>query len=263
MPIEWLKLAVRWIHVFAVILWIGQTYLFNFFEDNLEADPSRPNVAGNLWLVHGGGFYLVEKQRLPEMRPQILHWFKWEAATTWLSGAVLIALTYYGGGLLVEPEQDYTVAAALGIGVILGGWFVYDGLMRSPLGRRPWLFAVVGWVLLVGLTLLLCRYQSERSAYIHVGAMLGTIMAANVWLRILPSQRCMIAMTKAGRVPDFNLLATGPLRSRHNSYLVVPLVALMISNHYPTISYGHRYNWLVLGVLLLLGWAAARMFRRS
>ncbi len=256
-------MAIRWIHVFAVILWIGQTYLFNFFEDNLEPVPSRPNLAGNLWMVHGGGFYLVEKQKLPETRPQVLHWFKWEAAVTWISGAVLIVLTYYWGGLLVEPGQDFTLAALIGIALILGGWFAYDGLMLSPLGRHPRLFALVGWTLLVSATYGLCGYQSERSAFIHIGALLGTIMAANVWLRILPAQRRTIATIESGQTPDPELLATGPLRSRHNSYMVIPLVALMISNHYPTISYGHSYNWLVLGAVLLLGWTAAWLFRRG
>ncbi len=260
--LEWLKLTTRWIHVFAAILWIGQTYLFNFFEKNLEPVPSRPNLAGNLWMVHGGGFYLVEKQKLPETRPQTLHWFKWEAAATWLSGALLIALTYYWGGLLIEPQQDFALAVALGIGVVLAGWVVYDGLARSPLGRHPRLFALLGSVLLVSAAYLLCRFQSERSAFMHIGALLGTIMTANVWMRILPSQRRLITMAEAGETPDSQLLATGPLRSRHNSYMVMPLLALMISNHYPTISYGHPLNWLVLGGLLWLGWAAAWVMRR-
>ncbi len=260
--LEWLKLVTRWVHVFAAILWIGQTYLFNFFEKSLEPVQARPDVEGNLWMVHGGGFYMVEKQKRLAMRPQTLHWFKWEAAATWLSGAVLIALTYYWGGLLVEPEQDYGVAALAGVGSILVGWVIYDLSMRSPLGRRPRLFALLGWLLLVAATWLLCQVQSERSAFMHVGAILGTIMAANVWMRILPSQRKTITALEAGETPDPELLATGPLRSRHNSYMVVPLVALMVSNHYPTISYGHASNWLVLGAVLAAGWGAAWVMRR-
>ncbi len=259
----WLQAIVRWVHVFAAILWIGQTYLFNFFERSLERDDSKPNVAGNLWLVHGGGFYLVEKQRIPELMPRTLHWFKWEAASTWLSGAVLIALTYYRGGLLVDTEQSYTVAAWTGIGSMVVGWLLYDLLVRSPLGRRESLFAVVGLGLLAALHAGLSEVMASRSAWIHVGAVVGTIMAANVWMRILPAQRRMIAAVEAGGEPDTDLAATGPQRSRHNSYMVIPLVFVMIGNHYPTIAYGHTHSTIVLVAVVLMGWVAAHLIRRS
>ncbi len=258
--LEWVKLAFRWIHVFAAILWIGQTYLFNFFERSLESS-DRPNILGNLWMVHGGGFYLLEKQKVPELMPQTLHWFKWEAATTWVTGVALIALTYYWGGLLVEPDMDYRLGAAVGVGSILAGWAAYDLLVRSPLGKHELALAAVGFVLLMAVAWLLNETQSSRSAFLHVGAVIGTIMAANVWMRILPAQRKMIAITKQGKTPDASLAASGPLRSKHNSYLVVPLVFLMISNHYPTISYGHPHNMVVLGILILAGWTAARIMR--
>lgn len=289
----WLQAVVRWIHVFAAILWIGQTYLFNFFEANLEpvaatgigeagdqpdeasgrersasasaskadAPSDRDNVAGSLWMVHGGGFYLLEKQRLPELMPRTLHWFKWEAAGTWISGAVLIGLTYYMGGLLVEPGMSYWTAAAAGVGSIVAGWFAYDWLLRSPVGRNEALFAVVGLGLVVALHAGLEQVMSARSAWIHVGAVLGTIMAANVWLRILPSHHDMLAVAERGEVPDPSLMELGPQRSRHNSYTVVPLVFVMIGNHYPTISYAHPHAPWILAAVFVAGWAAARWMR--
>jgi uncharacterized membrane protein len=260
--LEWLKAIIRWVHVFAAIMWIGQTYLFNWFEKNLETDAStRPNVMGSLWMVHGGGFYFVEKQKNPELTPRTLHWFKWESATTWLSGLALIIVTYYMGGLLVEPEQSAHIAGAAGIGVVLVGWVIYDQLVNSPLGKHDLVIAALGWLALVGVSFGLRKVMSSRAAYIHVGFLVGTIMAANVWMRILPAQTRMLAAAKEGKVPDDALKARGPQRSRHNSFMVVPLVFLMISNHYPTISYGNDYSWAILGVVLVVGWTAAKVIR--
>jgi uncharacterized membrane protein len=261
--VEWLRGIARWVHVFAAILWIGQTYLFNWMEKTLIKEPgAKENVAGSLWMVHGGGFYLVEKQKLPELMPKTLHWFKWEAAVTWMSGVVLIALTYYFGGLLVEPEQNFNMAAGIGVGIILGGWLIYDTLVRLLVGKSEYILAGIGLVGYVALAYFLPRYMSSRAAYIHVGMVIGTNMAANVWMRILPAQRKMLALVKEGKKPDAALTATAPLRSKQNSFMVIPLVFIMISNHYPTISYGHPHAWAVLGGLLLAGWGAAKMFRR-
>lgn len=262
--LEWLKAIIRWVHVFAAIMWIGQTYLFNWFEKNLETDAgTRPNVMGSLWMVHGGGFYFVEKQKNPEIQPRTLHWFKWESATTWVSGLALIIVTYYMGGLLVEPEQNVHLAATAGIGVVLLGWVIYDLVVISPLGKHDLAVAALGWLALVGVSFGLRRVMSSRAAYMHVGFMVGTIMAANVWMRILPAQTRMLAAAKVGKVPDDALKARGPQRSRHNSFMVVPLVFIMISNHYPTISYGNDYSWAILGVVLLVGWTAAKVIRDS
>jgi len=261
---ETAKAALRWIHVFAAFLWVGQTYLFNFFERQIrrgEGAGEKPNVAGSLWLVHGGGFYLVEKQVRPEILPKRLHWFKWEAATTWLSGVGLVALTYYAGGILVEPGQSWRRGAAIGIGMLIVGWVVYDLLVRSSLGRHPLSMAGVGLVGLLAVHRGLLEVMSSRSAFLHVGALMGTIMAANVWMRILPSQRKMLAAVRAGTEPDPRLSATGPLRSKHNSYMAVPLVFVMISNHYPTISYGSSHSTAILGGLLVVGWGVARILR--
>jgi uncharacterized membrane protein len=261
---EWLKLILRWIHVFAAILWIGQTYLFIFFERSLVADAStKPNTVGSLWMVHGGGFYLVEKQKNPEIMPRTLHWFKWESATTWASGLILLIVTYYTGGLLVEPEQSYNVALAAGIGVVVVGWTLYDLLVISPLGKNDIAIGAIGLPVLVGLAYGLRLVMSSRAAYMHVGFLIGTIMAANVWMRILPSQRRMLAAAKEGKTPEPSLKARGPQRSKHNSFLVVPLVFIMISNHYPTISYGHDFSWVILGLMLAGGWVAARILRGS
>jgi uncharacterized membrane protein len=262
---EWLKLVARWVHVFAAILWVGQTYLFAFYERNLvrraRAQGEDDLREGHLWLVHGGGFYFVEKRRKPETGEETLHWFKWEAASTWISGVILLVLLYYMGGLLVEPQQSYGMALGVGLGSIVLGWLVYDGLVRSPLGRHPAAFAALGLVLIVALLVALRQVQSGRAAFLHVGAVLGTIMAANVWLRILPSQRRMLAEVAAGRLPPPDLASTGPLRSTHNTFLVVPLTAIMVSNHYPTITYGHRHAWAALAVILLVGWGGAKLIR--
>jgi len=262
--LEWLKAIVRWVHVFSAILWIGQTYLFNWFERNLEADAAtRPNVMGSLWMVHGGGFYFVEKQKNPELQPRVLHWFKWEAAMTWLSGVTLLILTYYigGGGLLVEPEQSVHLAHGVGFGVVIVGWVVYDLLVLSPLGKHDAILGAIGWVGFIALAYFLRKVMSSRAAYIHVGFLIGTIMAANVWMRILPAQRRMLAAAKEGKVPDDALKARGPQRSRHNTFLVIPLVFIMISNHYASISFGSDYSWAILGVILLVGWTAAKVMR--
>lgn len=263
---EWANLIVRWFHVVAGIAWIGQTYLFNWFEKTMAGSVppgSQGNVAGRLWMVHGGGFYRVEKQRAPEIMPETLHWFKWESALTWISGVLLLTIVYYAGGLMVEPDGPIgeTAAIALGIGVMAGGWIAYNLIWKSPIGRNEYLGAGVSWALVVALACALSRLLSPRAAYMHVGAMFGTIMAANVWMVILPGQRKMLEAVKAGLKPDMAHGERGKRASKHNTYLSVPLVFLMVSNHFPTASYGHPYGWAVLGALILAGWGAAKLMR--
>ncbi|MBI4057156.1 MAG: urate hydroxylase PuuD [Elusimicrobia bacterium] len=263
---EWLNLIVRWFHVVAGITWIGQTYLFNWMEKTLtppEDSRSRKNIAGELWMVHGGGFYLVEKQKVPEIMPKTLHWFKWEAALTWISGILLLIIVYYMGGLMVEPDSRVSEAAAIGIGVgvLVMGWIAYNLLWRSPLGKNEVLGATLCLFLVMGLTYELSHLLSPRAAYMHIGAMFGTIMAANVWMIILPAQTKMIAATKVGKTPDRSLAARAKRCSKHNTYMSIPLIFLMISSHFPTASYGSDYNWVILGGLILLGWGAARLMR--
>ncbi len=258
---ELLSVALRWTHVFAAILWVGSTYLFNFMEKSLERDEATPpNVRGRLWMVHGGGFYFVEKQKRLEGKYGVLHWFKYESATTWVSGALLLAVVYYRGGLLVEPGQNHSTGVVVGLLTIFGGWVIYDLLVRSPIGRNELFVAAVGWVSFVAASWFLRAWLSPRAVFIHLGAMIGTIMAANVWMRILPTQRKMLAALLDGKEIPSNLSATGPLRSKQNSYLAIPLVLLMISNHAPMIVGSPRMHWWV-GGLFLVGFAVARVFR--
>jgi uncharacterized membrane protein len=267
---EWLNLLFRWIHVFAGIMWVGTTYYFTWLDARLSEEEKAAASTGTpaqIWMVHSGGFYVVERRKVPDLISRTLHWFKWEAATTWLSGLALLLIIYYlGGGALVDPDvRDVSVGAAVGIGlgVIIVGWIIYDVLVMSPLGRNELAFAVVAYILIVALSYFVTRVFSARAAYIHVGATLGTIMAANVWQRILPAQSKMVSALKEGRKPDERLAAQAKLRSKQNTFMAVPVVFIMISNHYPGVTYGDRYNWIILSILVLLGWIAAKFIRRA
>jgi uncharacterized membrane protein len=262
---EWLNLLLRWFHVFVGILWIGQTWLFTFFEAHFTApEPARANVAGELWMVHSGGFYRVEKQKVPQLLPTTLHWFRWEAALTWLSGMALLLLVYYAGGLLTDDrvaDINVTTAAGIGLSLLVLAWLVYDATCRSSLGQSALTLAASGFALILAVAFALGRFLGARAVYMHVGAMLGTLMAANVWLRILPAQRQMLTALKEGKSPDLGLGEQAKLRSKHNTFLVVPLVFIMLSSHFPTVSYGHPHSELMLGLFILLGWAAASLAR--
>ncbi len=267
---EWLNLLFRWVHVFAGIMWVGTTYYFTWLDARLteeEKAAANTGVTPQVWMVHSGGFYVVERKKVPDLVSRTLHWFRWEAFTTWISGFALLVLIYYlGGGALVDPdvrELSTGTAVALGISVIVAGGVVYDAMMMSPLGRNEKLFAAVAYVLIVALAFGLTRTFSARAAYIHVGAMFGTIMAANVWMHILPAQKKMIAALNEGRKPDERLSAQAKLRSKQNTFMAVPVVFIMISHHYPGVTYGDRYNWIILSALILLGWIAAKFIRRA
>lgn len=267
---EWLNLLFRWTHVFAGIMWVGTTYYFTWLDARLSEEEKAVAATGasaQLWMVHSGGFYVVERRKVPDLASRTLHWFRWEAGITWLSGFALLVLVYYlGGGALVDPDvYDISVpsAVALGLGVIFASGFVYDVMMASPLGRNEKAFAAISYVLIVVLAYGLTRVFSARAAYIHLGAIFGTIMAANVWMHILPSQRRMIAALNKGEKPDEQLSARAKLRSKQNTFMAVPVVFIMISNHYPGVTYGDRYNWLILSALVLAGWVAAKFIRRA
>jgi len=206
---EWLNLIFRWIHVFAGIMWVGTTYYFTWLDARLteeEKAVANTGIPAQIWMVHSGGFYVVEKRKVPDLASRTLHWFKWEAGTTWLSGFALLVVVYYlGGGALIDAdvrELSLGAAVGIGIGVMVVGWIVYDLLMLSPLGRNEVAFAVVAYILIIGLCFALTQVFSARAAYIHIGATFGTIMAANVWQRILPAQRKMIASLNAGHKPE-------------------------------------------------------------
>ncbi len=254
---EWLNLAVRWAHVFAGILWIGQTYFFTWLDRRLHDEKQ-------VWMVHSGGFYIVDKQKVPEMLPQTLHWFKWEAAITWLTGIALLVLVYYRGGLMVDDSVmrlPRGTAWLISVAILIGAWFVYDLLWLSPLARSERAAVVISYLLLAGAIFTFTRIFSGRAAYMQTGAMLGTLMAVNVWERILPAQRQLLAAVREGREPDLRLADRAKQRSKHNTFMVVPVVFMMLSNHFPVATYGHRYNWAILAGLVLVGWGVAKVMR--
>jgi uncharacterized membrane protein len=261
--LDWVNLVVRWVHLTAGIAWIGSSFYFIWLDRHLTTPSApRPGVEGDIWMVHSGGFYLVEKRRIgPNDMPGVLHWFKWEAMLTWASGIVLLVVVYYltSGALLVDPEVSSLgagQATLLALGALLGAWFVYDLLWRSPIGRSPIVAGAVSLVLLALVTLLFYRTLSGRAAYIHVGSLLGTLMVANVWAVILPAQQQMIDATARGEQPDFSVGEQAKRRSLHNSYMTLPVLFLMLSSHFPQ-TYGHRLGWLILLLLFVAG-AAAR-----
>ena len=267
---EWLNLIFRWVHVFAGIMWVGTTYYFTWLDARLteeEKAAAATGAAAQIWMVHSGGFYVVEKRKVPDELSRKLHWFRWEAGMTWLSGMLLMVVVYYiGGGAMIDRDvADISVAQAVGIGagVLIVGWLAYELIMMSPLGKNEKVFAVIAYVLIVAIAYGLTRVLSGRAAYIHVGAMFGTIMVANVWMRILPAQKKMIAAIKEGRQPDQALAAQAKFRSKQNTFMAVPVVFIMISNHFPGVTYGDSYNWSILSLLILAGWIAAKFIRRG
>jgi uncharacterized membrane protein len=266
---EWLNLSVRWFHVFAGIMWVGQTYYFTWLDRQfvrLEEDSSNDGSRPAVWMVHSGGFYTVEKQKSLRVSPQQVRWFRWEAALTWLGGFILLFLVYYLGSGLIDPDVaniPQAAGIAIGLGSLVAGWWIYDAAVRSPLGRSQTVFAIFALIMIAAFGWGLLHVFSGRAAYIHVGAMLGTIMTANVWFRILPAQRKMVAAATAGDKLDFTLGAQAKLRSKHNTFMALPVVFLMISNHYPVATYGNRYAWHTLMLFVIVGWVAAKFIREA
>lgn len=256
----WASLALRWFHLIAGIAWIGSSFYFMWLDASLEAPKvAKKGVEGELWMVHSGGFYQVEKRLIgPGEMPATLHWFKYEALFTLLSGLALLIMVYYtsGGAYLIDPAKaQLTPSSAISLSVILiaTAWVVYDGLWQSPLGQGEGKIATgVSFLLLFGAAYGLTQVFSGRAAYIHVGAMMGTLMVLNVWVRILPAQQKMIDATKEGKTPDFSNGHRAKKRSVHNSYMTFPVLFMMISNHYPS-TYGHPLSWLVLILLIFIG----------
>ena len=250
--VEWLNLIVRWAHVVFGIAWIGASFYFNFLENSLNRTENlRDELAGNLWAVHGGGFYYLEKYKIaPKEIPKHLHWFKYEAYFTWLSGFVLLIIVYYLNAkvYLIDPQvMDLApkTAVAIGIGSLIVGWFVYDLLCKSRLSKNPAVFGLILFLFIAGASYLLLQVFSARAAYIHVGALIGTMMVGNVFRVIIPSQKAMVKAAIEGTPVNPQLGKNALLRSRHNNYLTLPVIFIMISNHYPS-TYGSAYNWIVL-----------------
>jgi uncharacterized membrane protein len=266
---DWTELILRWTHVFAAIVWVGATFYFTWLDGRFtELEKKTKENPGAeqekfVWMVHSGGFYLVEKQKNPQLLTQTLHWFKWEAATTWLTGMMLFAYMYYDHGLLVNFEDSpisKTAAIWLSLGMIVAAWVIYDLLWKFC--RNYLVGVIISYVLIVVAAYFSCRYFSGRGAYLQLGAMFGTIMVANVWMLILPAQRRMVAALRAGTPPNLEEGARAKLRSKHNTFIVIPVVFIMISNHYPS-TYGSPHAWMILSLIVLVGWAAAKIIRRA
>jgi uncharacterized membrane protein len=260
---ELLDLALRWVHVIAGIMWIGNSLLFNWLDRNLRTPTTgAADAQGDIWLIHSGGFYLVEKTSLAgRPLPVPLHWFKWQAYTTWLTGAALLIVVYYAGGraLLADPNVaviGHGMAIAIAIGSIVSGWLLYDTLWRNVASRTPSAAAALSIVGLISIVVALTSLLSGRAAFLHVGAVLGTIMAANVKTVIMPSQSVLVSAVREGRVPDAAVANAAKTRSIHNNYLTFPVIVLMVSSHFPSL-YAHRWSWVILLVLIAIG-AAVR-----
>ena len=257
---EWLGLMVRWFHVIAGVAWIGASFYFVWLDNHLREPPEwkkQEGIKGDLWAIHGGGIYEVAKYQLgPQKMPRELHWFKWEAYSTFLSGMALLFLVYYLGspGYLIDPSKadiSLGTGVAIGLGTLAAVMVVYEGLIRSPLAANGKAFGLVLFAILLLVDWGLFQVFSGRGAYIHVGAVIGTIMVANVFLGIIPSQRALVNAVNEGREPDervATLAALAKLRSTHNNYLTLPVIFIMISNHYPML-YGHPHGWAILAAI--------------
>jgi uncharacterized membrane protein len=269
---EFLGLLIRWLHVIAGIAWIGSSFYFIWLDNSLEppapgSDNAKKGVSGELWAVHGGGFYNPQKYAVaPAALPDTLHWFKWEAYTTWLSGTALLVLVYWlrAGTMMVDPSvAALSAAQAVGIGgaSMVGAWFIYDGLCRSPLGKNDTLLGAIVFGLLVLLAWGLGQVFGGRAAFIQVGASIGTIMVANVFFVIIPGQKKMVAAMRAGRLPDPIYGKRGKQRSVHNNYFTLPVLFIMISNHYAS-TYAHEYAWAVLVLISAAAVSIRHFFNR-
>ncbi|MCY7293891.1 urate hydroxylase PuuD [Alteromonas sp. a30] len=261
--LDWFTLAARWFHVVVGVAWIGASFYFIWLDNNLKTPPKwklEKGIKGDLWAVHGGGFYEIAKYQYgPETMPEPLHWFKWEAYSTWLSGMLLLSLVYYLGAsaYLIDPNVmplTPTQAVIYGVVYIFGGIAIYEAACRSPLAKSAILFAIFLVAFLTFAAWLATNLFSARGAYIHVGALIGSIMAGNVFLNIMPGQRKMVAAVANKQDIDPAWGAGAKLRSVHNNYLTLPLLFIMISNHYP-MTYQHPQNWLVLVLMsVVLAW---------
>ncbi|MCS7193847.1 MAG: urate hydroxylase PuuD [Meiothermus sp.] len=260
---EWLNLVVRWLHIIYGIAWIGASFYFIFLENALERHGVRAELSGNLWAIHGGGIYYLEKYKTaPAQLPKHLHWFKWDAYLTWVTGFLLLVIVYYADprAILLPPNSPLPSWAAVAIAVasLPAAWLVYAALSSTQLLYRPALFLLVGGALVALAAYLLGQVFSGRGVFMHIGAMLGTIMAANVFFVIIPSQKKLVRAAQKGEALDPGFVAWVQLRSRHNNYLTLPVLFTMIAHHFP-FTYTHGANWLIL-ILLFVAGVAVRHF---
>jgi uncharacterized membrane protein len=256
---ESLSLVLRWLHVVAGIAWIGSSFYFIHLDLSLKTRDGLPTgVKGDAWQVHGGGFYHMIKYLVaPARMPDELTWFKWEAYTTWLSGFSLLVVIYYANAELYLIDRSVLdvsapMAAAIAFGSLLLAWLIYEALCRSPLGRHEVALALVGYLFLVALTYGFTHVFSGRGAFTQIGALIGTIMVANVFIIVIPNQKKTVAAMLAGKEPDAVWGEEAKQRSVHNNYLTLPVVFLMIANHYP-LMFATRFNWLIVAIVLAIG----------
>ena len=261
--LEWFNLLLRWLHIITGIAWIGASFYFVWLDNTIRppapgSELANKGVAGELWAVHGGGFYNPQKYLVaPSELPKELHWFKWEAYSTWISGFALLVIVYYLNAQAMMVDRgvaDLTSWQAVGVGLgsLVLGWLVYDLLCRSPLGKHDLAFGLVVFAFLVASSYVLGQLLSGRAAYLQVGAMIGTMMVANVAMLIIPGQRKMVNAMMAGKQPDPIHGIKAKQRSVHNNYFTLPVLFIMISNHY-AMTYNHRHAWAVLGVIMAAG----------
>ena len=266
--VEWASLMIRWLHLAAGIAWIGTSFYFIWLDLSLRSRSSlAKGVLGESWSVHGGGFYHVQKYAVaPEEMPAELHWFKYEAYFTWLSGFALLVVVYYFGATsyLIDPARaDLAPSEAIGasLGFLIGSWLIYEALCRSPIGHSTPALAVSVLLLILASAFLLTQIFSDRAAFLHVGALIGTIMSANVFVVIIPNQKKVVADLVAGRTPDPALGAQAKQRSLHNNYLTLPVLLLMVSAHYPMLfSGGVHWGWLVIAFIVVAGGVIRHFF---
>jgi len=256
---SWAEFAVRWLHVITAIAWIGSSFYFIALDLGLRKHDRLPvGAAGEEWQVHGGGFYHIQKYLVaPENLPEHLIWFKWESYATWLSGFALLAIVYYGGAELYlidtdKAELSPALAIAISIASLALVWVFYSALCRSKLGQNPTMLMLILYLLLVGLSYFYHQIFTGRAAFIHLGAVTATIMSANVFMVIIPNQKIVVAELKAGRTPDAKYGQIAKLRSTHNNYLTLPVIFLMLSNHYP-LAFATEYSWVIASLVFLMG----------
>ena len=265
---EWLNLVIRFAHLIVGIAWLGASFYFVWLDHHLATPPqekSDKGIAGDLWAIHGGGFYEVAKYKLaPPKMPAHLHWFKWEAYTTWITGFLLLSLMFYVAAetyLIDKRIADLTQfqAIALGLGSIIVGVGSYEILVRTQLKDHGLMLAIILLIIATALSYGLTQIFSARGAYMHMGAIIGTIMAGNVFFGIMPSQRALVKAVEEGKVVDAKYALNAKLRSTHNTYITLPVLFIMISNHYPMI-FNHSANWLVLMAIVLITAAIRQYF---
>lgn len=266
---DWASLVTRWVHLYAAILWVGQTHLFGWLERvyhgqypglTIEKEDGRRTV----WTVHGGGFFVMEKITKPDRLREHLHWFRFEALLTWVTGILLLSMLYYRGGLAIDesvmPLSEWQ-AAGVGLGSFAVAWLFYDGVMRTPMGDKGLVTAAFFMPFVAAAAYGYTHVFGGRGAFYHMAGMFGTMMVANVWLNITPAHRKMVAALERGEEPDMTVGEKAAHRSVHNSYLVVPVLMLMLSNKFFQL-YGHEQNWLILVGIVVVGWCGAAFVKK-